>query len=80
MRLTKRIEALEAREASADTGKPFFWFPGQPLDEALTVAGLTLDDKPLMAIRLHAVRRGEDGKPEDTPDPLYERDKALLED
>ena len=78
MRLNKRVEALEAREAVGDTGRPVFWFQGQPLFEALADAGLTLEDKPLMAIRIEGVRRGEDGKPEDVPDPIYERDKALL--
>ena len=60
--LSKRVEALDAREAATDMDKPFLWFSSQSL----------------FAIRFHAVGRGEDSEPEDVPDPLYERDKPIL--
>ena len=78
MRLVKRVEALEAQNGDAEYGRAFLWCHGQPLSEALEQAGLALADEPLLAIRLTAVARGEDGKPLDVPDRLYERDRHLV--
>lgn len=77
MKLTKRLEALEAKHGEPEQGKPFFWFPGQSLADALENAGLTLEDN-LFAIRFNAVTKDADGKPVDVPDPLYERDRHLV--
>ncbi|MCK9543967.1 MAG: hypothetical protein M0R03_18260 [Novosphingobium sp.] len=49
---------------------------GRPLTAALADAGLTLDDKPLFAIRLVGVRPGEK---EPRIDPAYERDRHLVD-
>lgn len=75
MRLNKRVEALEAVQPDTDRGHPFLWAEGQPLEDALADAALTLDDKPLFAIRLVGVHPGET---EPRPDPVYEREKVLL--
>jgi len=76
MRLSRRLEALEAMETPFDYGRPFLWFEGQPLAKALADAGLSLDDKPLQAIRLCGVRPGET-KPRH--DPVFEQDRVLLD-
>ena len=74
--LKSRIESLEVRAGGNEPGRPFFWYRGQSLAAALSNAGLTLGDKPLMAIRLTGVIPGET---EPRPDPLYERDRHLLD-
>jgi len=75
MRLRSRVEAMEARQPNTALGKPFLWGEGQPLAEALADAGLTLEDKPLLAIRLVAPAPGGGV----AYDPIYERDAVLLE-
>lgn len=71
MRLKRRVDAMEAKQPDIERGQPFLWGHGQPLAEALADAGLTLEDKPLFAIRLEP--------PGDVPDPMYEQDRMLLE-
>jgi hypothetical protein len=74
--LTARIKRLESMVPPKDWGRPFLWGPGVPLAGALNDAGLTLDDKPLLAIRLVGVHPGET---EPRPDPVHERDMHLLD-
>ena len=74
--LNKRIAALEATLPKIETGRAFLWVQGQSLNHALAFAGLTLGDKPLTAIRLNGVVPGEIGP---RIDPLYERDKHLVD-
>ncbi len=76
MRLKQRVAALETMAPTADQGRPFLWVQGRPLTAALADAGLTLDDKPLFAIRLVGVRPGEK---EPRIDPAYERDRHLVD-
>lgn len=71
-----RIKRLESMVPPKDWGRPFLWGPGIPLADALDAAGLTLDDKPLLAIRLVGVHPGEK---EPRPDPVHERDTHLLD-
>lgn len=52
MRLSLRLDRLEAKQPAEDAGRVFLWPMGQTLADALSAAGLTLEDKPLMAIRL----------------------------
>ena len=73
--LIPRVERLEAQAPDTVWGKPFLWFSSQPLAQALEAAGLTLEDKPLFAIRIVGVPPG--GEPAECP--LYERDKHLLD-
>jgi len=72
--MKQRVDKLESMEP-ADARKPFLWFRGQALDDALSFAGLTLD-QPVRAIRIEGVKPGNK---EPEPDPLYERGKALLD-
>ena len=76
--LKSRIAALEARDGVTDMGRPFVWYQGQHLADALAKAGLTLDDKPLLAVRVVGIRKGADGKRERVPDPIYERERHLV--
>lgn len=70
MRLKHRVGQLEAQQAPRSyEGKPFLWFAGQSLEQALSATGLTLADKPLFAIRII----GPNGC------PLHDRDMALLD-
>ena len=50
--LRRRLEKLEAMQPDASQGMPFLWIQEQTLDEALAFAKLSLDDGPVMAIRL----------------------------
>ncbi|MCK9541577.1 MAG: hypothetical protein M0R03_06045 [Novosphingobium sp.] len=74
--LNTRVTALESMTPTEDQGRPFLWTQGRPLADALADAGLTLDDKPLFAIRLEGVRPGDE---EPRVDPIYERDKHLVD-
>ena len=49
--LKRRLEKLEAMQPDPEFGRAFFWPHGKSLDHALAVVGLTLADKPLLAIR-----------------------------
>lgn len=49
--LKQRVDNLEAMEPDATLGMPFLWPMGQTLDDALSFAGLSLD-QPVCAIRL----------------------------
>lgn len=74
--LSRRLSQLEARVPDESRGRPFLWGWGRPLADALADAKLTLADKPLFAIRLIPISpvNGHPGE-----DPLFERDKHLLE-
>jgi len=61
----------------AEHFRPFLWAQGQSLAAALAWQGLTLDDKPLFAIRLLGVKPGGNGEPE--ADPVFEREQKLLD-
>jgi len=75
--LQKRVERLEKSEGP-EGGRAFLWFPNVPLADALASAGLSLADKPLMAIEIKGVLSNRDG-PLVVPDPVHERDRHLLD-
>lgn len=68
--LDRRLSALEGQQPGVSLGRPFLWPAGHSLADALALAGLSLDDKPLFAIRLVGLNQ--------PPCPLYERDAHLL--
>jgi hypothetical protein len=74
--LEQRVQRLETQFPGAVLRRPFLWASGQSLAEALGDAKLTLDDKPLFAIRLIGVEPGRLDEPEC---PLYLRDRHLLD-
>ena len=74
--LEQRVQRLESHAPDATFGKPFLWGTGQSLANALADASLTLDDKPLFAIRLIGVKPGFVDQPEC---PHYLRDRHLLD-
>ena len=59
-----------------DRGRPFLWFEGRTLGEALAFARLTLDDGPLFPIRIVGVHPGEAGR---RHDPVFDRERHLLD-
>ena len=70
-KLERRLRVLEAADPTPGGGRPLLWPAGQSLADALSFAGLTLNDKPLFAIGLVGL-----GQP---PCPLHERDRWLLD-
>jgi len=60
-------------EPTIEHGRPFLWFSGQSLDDALAFAGLSLD-QPVRAIEIMGVKPGQ----ELSSCPLHERDRARL--
>ena len=66
--IEKRVARLEAANPEPPQTRPFLWFAGQSLADALAVKGLSLDDENLMAIEIV----GHD------PCPIHERDRDLL--
>ena len=73
--LSKRVERLEAERPIGPVGRLFLWSQGQSLANALEWQKLTLEDRPLIPIRVRGVLPGET---EPRPDPLFERDRGLL--
>jgi hypothetical protein len=74
--MRKQIERLEARVPVADWGRPFLLGARHPVSRRARRCRLTLEDKPLLAIRLVGVHPGEK---EPRPDPMHERDRHLLD-
>lgn len=73
--MNRRVDRLEAVSADSSPKRAFLWFEGQSLDDALSSQNLTLDDQPLMPIRVAGVHPGETAS---RWDPVFERDKSLL--
>lgn len=72
--MNTRLSNLECARPK-ETGRPFLWFSGQSLDDALSIAGLTLADGPLQAIEIIGVMPGAIG----SRCPLHDRDRPMLE-
>jgi len=66
--IEKRVARLEAANPEPSQARPFLWFAGRSLVEALTIKGLSLDDENLMVIEIVG----------HNPCPVHERDRHLL--
>lgn len=64
----KRVARLEAVNSEPTRARPFLWFAGQSLADALAIKGLSLDDEDVLAIEIVGHSHC----------PIHERDRHLL--